>query len=197
MILPVGKHGVPNGHLASVVTTLEMTKPTLPDRLPFPDGINARKEVLDLATFRALFREIGAPWLWASGLTTPDAEIAATLTDRCVDYWLITRGDDTIGLIELDFRTTGTCELVLFGVIPAAMGQGLGQPMMALAQSEAFGRGISRLTVSTCNYDSPAALPFYRKAGFHPVGLKVDIYPDPRATGALPPDTAPHVPIVT
>ncbi|PJI91619.1 acetyltransferase (GNAT) family protein [Yoonia maricola] len=197
MTLSTGKYDVPADHIATVITTLEMTAPTMANRLLFPDGVSARKESLSLDAFRTIFRKIGAPWLWTSGLSNPDEEIIATLTDPNVDYWIIYEDQNAIGLVELDFRKTGTCELVLFGMVTEATGQGLGGPMMALAQSEAFARDITRFHVCTCHLDSPQALPFYLKAGFTPVKRTVEVFPDPRLSGHHPPDTAPHVPCLT
>lgn len=197
MKLAAGKYDVPDDHVATVVTTLEMTVPTMATRLPFPAGIGARKENLGLDDFRALFRKIGTPWLWTSGLTAPDQEIIATLTDPNVDYWVIYQGQDAIALIEMDFRTARACELVLFGMMDTATGQGLGRPMMALAQVEAFARDITRFHVCTCHLDSPQALPFYLKAGFTPVKRAVEIFPDPRLSGHHSSDTAPHVPCLS
>lgn len=197
MMLAAGKYDVPDDHVATVVTTLEMTMPAMANRLPFPSGISTRKEDLGLDDFRALFRKIGTPWLWTSGLTAPDQEIIATLSDPDVDYWVICQGQDAIGLVELDFRTAGTCELVLFGMVATTTGKGLGRPMMALAQAEAFARDISRFYVCTCHLDSPQALPFYIKAGFTPVKRAVEVFADPRLSGHHSSDAAPHVPCLS
>ena len=194
MTLTTGKYDVPADHVATVITTLEMTAPNMSARLPFPDGISARKEDLRLEAFRALFRKVGTPWLWTSGLTAPDAKVAAYLADPNVDVWVIYQDQNAIGLVELDFRQQGICELVLFGVVPEATGQGLGRPMMALAQLEAFARDITRFEVCTCHLDSPQALPFYIKAGFTPIKRTVEVFPDPRVSGHHSPDTAPQVP---
>jgi RimJ/RimL family protein N-acetyltransferase len=79
-------------------------------------------------------------------------------------------------------------------MIKAATGQGLGGPMMALAQRQAFARGGTRFFVHTCNWDDPNALAFYQKAGFVPYKYEVEVFPDPRLQGIHPPTTAPHVP---
>ncbi len=194
MTLATGKYDVPADHVATVITTLEMTVPTMAARLPFPDGFSARKEDLSLAAFRDLFRKVGSPWLWTSGLTDPDEEVIATLTHPNVDYWVVYQDQNAIGLIELDFREEGACELMLFGMIPATTGQGLGRPMMALAQSEAFARDITRFHVCTCHLDSPQALPFYLKSGFKAIKRMVEVFPDPRHSGHHLPDTAPQIP---
>ncbi|MBM3929314.1 MAG: GNAT family N-acetyltransferase, partial [Sphingomonadales bacterium] len=51
-----------------------------------------------------------------------------------------------------------------------------------------------RVWVHTCTLDHPKALGFYRASGFAPYKRTVETFHDPRATGILPVDTAPHVP---
>lgn len=194
MTLKRGIYGVPAGHLATVITTLQMTAPSMRAPKPFPEGIVANCEQLGLAAYRALFQAVGGPWLWTSRLLMDDTELQATIDDPLIETWVIRRKDAAIGLIELDFCTKDECELVLFGMVAEATGKGLGGPMMALVQSHAFARPINRLIVHTCTYDAPTALPFYQKAGFTPYRTDVEIYPDPRAVGVLPKTMAPHIP---
>jgi GNAT superfamily N-acetyltransferase len=170
-----------------------MSRPASVASKSFPAGFSARKEDLGLAAFRDLFRKVGAPWLWTSRLTNPDTEVADSLADPNVVIWVIYEADTPVGLIELDFRERGSCELVLFGMVQAMMGKGLGGPMMALAQQEAFARNITRFHLSTCHLDSPQAMLFYRKSGFAPYRMAIEVFRDPRAVGALPADTAPRV----
>jgi len=193
MMLDLGTYDVPKGHLATVMTKLEMTAPTMTDTKLFPEGFVARKEIMTVATLRDLYRKVGAPWLWSGGLLASDTDVQTRVEDPDTDYWVIYENDAAVGLMELDFSTPDSCELVLFGMVTSVMGRGLGGPMMALAQREAFARDISRFHLSTCNYDSPQAMPFYLKAGFTPYKMAVEVYPDPRVVGALPRDTAPHV----
>ena len=44
--------------------------------------------------------------------------------------------------------------------------------------------------------DHPSALGFYRAQGFVPFARAVETFPDPRLTGHLPRDAAPHVPLL-
>jgi len=194
MTLECGIHGVPAGHLATVITSLEMTAPEMRGPKPFPIGIVANHEQLDLAAYRDLFRAVGGPWLWTSRLMMDDAALGRVINDPLVETWVIRQNENAIGLIEFDFRTANECELVLFGMITEATGQGLGGPMIALVQSHAFARPVSRLFVHTCTYDAPTALPFYQKAGFTAYRTDVEVYPDPRVLGVLPKTIAPHVP---
>ncbi len=194
MTLAPGLHPVPQGHLAAVVTSLDMTAPGLTAPKPFPEGIEAFHAELDPADYRALFRAIGTPWLWTSRLLLDDAALATIVKHPQVETWVIRRDGSNIGLVELDFRTTNICELAFFGLITTAAGQGLGGPMMALAQNRAFSRPITRFHVRTCTLDAPTALPFYQKAGFTPSRIGVEVFPDPRIAGVLPKSAARHIP---
>ncbi len=194
MTLTEGMHDIPTGHTPAVVTYLQMTAPAITEAKPFPDGVSANQELPTLADYRALFRAIGAPWLWSSRLVIDDDKLAEILARDTTEIWVIRRAESPIGLVELDFQAGGDCELAYFGMVKEATGQGLGGPMMALAQSQAFARNINRFYVHTCNWDDPRALSFYQKAGFIPYKMAVEVFPDPRRDGIHPIDTAPHVP---
>jgi GNAT superfamily N-acetyltransferase len=150
----------------------------------------------DRATYRALFRAIGESWLWSSRLVVPDDELAAVLNDDRVDILALRKDGDDVGLVELDFRQDGVCELAFFGLVPAAIGQGLGRLLMDTAIERAWSRPIHRFWVHTCTFDHPAALDFYVRSGFRPYAFHVEVIPDPRLTGHLPRHAAPHVPLI-
>ena len=195
MSLGAGLYPVPAGHLAAVITDFEMTARVMDD-MPFPNGVTASKETVNLTAYRELFRAIGTPWLWTSRLLLNDEDLQKAIGDPKVETWIIRRDGDEIGLIELDFKTERQCELSFFGVIPSEMGQGLGKPMMAMAQSRAFAASIDRLYLHTCTLDSPRAVGFYQSSGFRAVSRTVQIFEDPRPTGLLPADTAPNQPAI-
>ncbi|MFO8125938.1 GNAT family N-acetyltransferase [Yoonia sp.] len=192
-----GMHAIPPGHVPAVVTYLQMAAPAMADAKDFPAGITAMRETPDISSYRALFRAVGAPWLWSSRLEIESAQLAQILQRDTTEVWVIRQGDTPIGLVELDFQDSGDCELAYFGIMKEATGQGIGGPMMALAQSRAFARAITRFYVHTCNWDDPRALGFYQKAGFVPYKMMVEVFPDPRLDGIHPMKIAPHVPCLT
>jgi GNAT superfamily N-acetyltransferase len=100
------------------------------------------------------------------------------------------------GLLELDFTTPPECELSFFGVVPEEIGKGSGGFLMAQAIARAWARPINRFWVHTCTFDHPAALQFYKRSGFTPYKMKVEVHADPRLTGHMPRSAAPHVPII-
>lgn len=187
-------HDIPAGHVPAVVTYLQMTAPAMTGAKSFPEGIKATCERLDNDIYRQLFRAVGSPWLWSSRLEIDDAKLSAILCADTNELWVIRKGDALTGIVELKFEETGDCELAYFGIVKEATGQGLGGPMMALAQQRAFTRDINRFYVHTCNWDDPRALAFYQRAGFTPYKMRVEVFPDPRLDGIHPMNTAGHVP---
>ena len=183
--------------LATVVTFLEMTAaPARPAPPSSPLHLDPRRSITT-DRYRALFRLVGAPWLWFSRLVMPDADLAAILDDPALDLFAVvdTEGQD-VGMLELDFREPGACELSFVGLVPGLAGQGHGRWLLAEAIGRAWRSGIGRVHVHTCTLDHPAALPAYRRAGFVPVRRAVERFTDPRASGILPPETAPQVPLL-
>lgn len=194
--LAIGLHEVAQGTLPTVVTYLDMTKPQSSADLPLPIGVTAQHKRLSVEIYRDLFRAIGTPWLWTSRLMMDDMVLADTLGDKDVETWVIAEDGQDIGLVELDFRASDSCELAFFGLVRSATGKGLGTPMMAFAQSRAFARPITRLHLHTCTLDAPQALGFYQRHGFRPYKRAVEVLADPRQTGLHAKTASPHIPFI-
>lgn len=200
-MLPDGYSDVPAGKLAAVVTCLEMREP--PDRRadPAQPGITLEHvERADPAWYRDLYRRIGTDWLWASRLVLPEDALAAILHHPDVEVHAVMKDGHAEGLLELDFREEGVCELAFFGLTAAAIGRGTGRWLMNRAIARAWSREghppIGRFWVHTCTLDSPQALDFYIRSGFSPVKRQIEVFDDPRLTGTLPASVAPGVPLL-
>jgi GNAT superfamily N-acetyltransferase len=196
-IIPAGYHALPAGHLANVVTCLEMT--ARPALRPVPPLEGARFERMgagDTERFRALFRAIGRDIMWFSRLIMAEEKLAAILGDPRVESFALVRKGLDIGMLELDFREEGTCELSFFGLVPAAIGLGAGRFLMNAALEKAWEKPIKRLWVHTCTFDHPSALSFYQRSGFRPYQVMVEVHPDPRLSGHLPEDASPQAPLI-
>ncbi len=195
--LPPGLSMAPPGWIAEVVTYLEMCDAP-PLRSESAGGLSIHRIRPSNDEFRHLFRRVGEPWLWGSRLRMDDASLAAILSSDDVEVYALTIGPDTIGLLELDFRTPETCELAFFGVVTEAIGIGAGRFLMNRAIERAWSRvpRIRRFWVHTCTNDHPDALAFYVRSGFVPFAHGVECYPDPRLNGLLPREAAPQIPIV-
>ncbi|WP_367123975.1 GNAT family N-acetyltransferase [Novosphingobium sp. 28-62-57] len=189
-----GYHNVAAGDLACVVTALEMLEPPAALRRLTPEADVPLQIVRwkDTAPekYRLLYKRVGGPWLWWTRLGKSDAEIAGIIHDPRVQLYAVTdRTRVEVGMVELDFRIDGECEIVFFGLIKGATGRGLGQWLMRKALQLAWAPGVTRVWLHTCTTDDPRALPFYQKQGFAPFARFVEILPDPRVSGLLPQDT--------
>lgn len=196
--LPQGYSPVPPGHVANVTTFLEMTAPP-EHRVPqvyAPELAVRPWRDPDLSDYRALFRTIGENWLWYSRLMMADEKLSGILSHPDVGLYRLFRGDAVAGLLELDFRHAGECELSFFGLVPAEIGKGAGRFMMTQAIRLAWAKPIARFGVHTCTFDHPAALGFYRRSGFTPYQTAIEIHPDPRLSGHMPREAAPQIPVI-
>lgn len=195
--LPIGYHPLPPGHLANVVTCLEMT--ARPELRPARDAEQFSLERMgapDTERFRALFRAIGKDIMWFSRLILPEEQLASIIGHDRVECLALVNGGRDIGLLELDFREEGQCELSFFGVVPDAVGGGAGRYLMNEALRRAWERPIRRMWVHTCTFDHPKALPFYQRSGFRPYQVMVEVHRDPRLTGHMPKDATPSAPLI-
>jgi GNAT superfamily N-acetyltransferase len=189
---------VRDDEVAAIVTTLEMrAKPPLRPlpasrfRLVAWDQPAAEK-------YRALFRRVGAPWLWFSRLVMDDRALLAIIHDpKVAVYAAVDAAGIEVGMVELDFRIAGACEVSYFALIPELAGQGLGRWLMAETLARAWIKGIERVWLHTCTLDHPGALGFYRAQGFVPTNRTIETFADPRTTGHLPPDSAPQIPLLS
>ena len=184
--LPNGYYAVAPGKLVNAVTWLDMRAP-LQQPLAEPLRLQAATD-LDRAACRALYAEIGTPWLWSRASPTTDPvppDVFFALHDI----------GERIGIVEFGALDTADVEIAFFGLIPTATGGGLGRRMMAAALERAW-RRAERVWLHTCTFDHPAALHFYQTCGFIPYATGFEIMDDPRRSGALPPDAAPHVPFI-
>lgn len=192
-----GFFDIPAGHIACVVTDLEMLTPPQNQAVVLPEGIDLTPiEPTDLATFRTMFRAIGTDWFWFSRLLMSDAELHAVLTHPDLDTFFIRLHGEPIGMLELDFREPGVCELSFLGFAPGYTSKGYGRALMDKAIALAWSRDIQRLWLHTCNFDHPAALGFYIRSGYRPYARRIEVLADPRLTGHMVREAAPHVPII-
>ena len=186
-----------DGELAAIVTSLKMRERPKPRPLPVsPLRLVAWRDAAPDA-YRTLFRRVGAPWLWFSRLMLDDAALTAIIRDPAVDlYAVVDRSGIEIGMLELDFRTSGECEIAFFGLVPELTGKGHGDWLMAHALALGWRSQVKRMWVHTCTLDHPGALGFYRRHGFTPFARAVETFADPRLIGVLPREVGPQTPLI-
>jgi GNAT superfamily N-acetyltransferase len=185
---------VPDGHVAAVVTYLEMRERPFVT-VPESPLILKRVEVPQPEHYRELFRLVGAPWLWFSRLIMDEAHLASIIQHPKVELYAVLDDGGEVGMLELDFREPHECELAFIGLVPQLSGIGHGRWLLAEAVQRAWREDVRRVHVHTCSLDHPAALSAYRRAGFVPFKRAIERFPDPRLLGVLPRDCAPQIPL--
>lgn len=190
-------HPLPQDHVGAVVTSLAMTQRPLDENQDQPAS-DAPLRVrtwrgIEPSAYRALFRKVGARWLWYSRLAMRDAELAAAIGEVHV---MENVGGEAVGFFELDVSRADVCLIRFLGLVPELAGKGHGPWVFRQLLTRAWRPGVTRVEVNTCSLDHPAALPAYLKAGFRVVGRSLESFPDPRLTGLLPRDCAPQIPLL-
>ena len=142
---------------------------TLP---PMPTGAKLalmKVENIPLAYYRYLYKAVGAPWLWFERLMHDDATLASRIRRENVEIYVLYGDGAPAGYYELDFADGTRTNLAYFGLTPEWTGRRIGPWLLGSAISTGFSRGAGRMTVNTCTFDHPAALPLYQRLGFRPV----------------------------
>src|SRR5262245_50410387 len=196
-MLSDGYTDVPTGKIAAVVTHLEMHEPPSPRVLRQRSDLSVRQMPSPTAEwYRDLYRRVGENWLWFVRLELQAQALEAIIRDPSVEVYALVSGGRDEGLLELDFRTKGMCELAYFGIAPRLIGQGAGRFLMQHAIERAWAKPIHRFWVHTCTFDHPGAVDFYLRSGFRAFKRQIEIADDPRLTGDYPRSAAAHVPII-
>ncbi len=193
---PDGTFDVPARKIANVVTHLEMIELPLIPSDPAGAWTLRRAEAPDLDWYRDLFRRVGEEWLWFSRARMPDAELSAILGSPLVEVYALEHAGHGEGMLELDFREAGHCEIAFFGVTAKLIGSGAGRWLMNRALELAWSRPIARLWLHTCTHDHPGAVAFYQRSGFRAFRRQIEIEDDPRLDGTTPREAAQHVPVI-
>lgn len=195
--IPAGYSKIAPGYLASVVTCLEMREKPTGAPCPLPEGFLLQPLTdRDPDAYRTLFRKVGANWLWFSRLIMSDEKLISVLHNPGREIYIIRHNNQDVGLLELDFSEPGEVELAFLGLTSDVTGKGIGRAVMSAATELAWAKPVKRFWVHTCTFDHPSALGFYIRSGFTPYERRVEVQADPRLSGHLPLDAAPHVPII-
>ncbi len=175
--------------VAVEVTFLSRSAAAAPSQ-PAPSGLRLERQHFTVADYRALYDEVGQPWLWWLRRLMPDAALAAHLQDQSVSVHVLYHHDETAGFFELDANHWPDVNLNYFGLRPAFIGHGLGRPFLQMAIDAVFtpGSQVRRMTVNTCTADHERALPNYLAAGFTHIRTIQELWRIPRRLGFVIPD---------
>lgn len=172
--------------LEVTITWLEMTARPARPSFARPHGV-ALMRAADpgVGFYRYLYNGVGEDWLWTDRRVLDDAALDAIVSDDRVEIYVLYRHGVPAGFAELDRRQDGDIELAYFGLMPGAIGRGLGVWLLHEAIDIAWSYEPERLWLHTCTHDHPRALPLYQRAGFVPYRQETRTIPDPRKTGVI------------
>jgi len=152
----------------AVRTYLEMTDPAQLSPAPAPaqTAVVAREASCPPAVWRRLYTDVGRDYHWVDRLGWSDDEIVRHLADPALELWVLKEAGELAGYFELRLHGDGAVEIAYFGLLPSAVGRGLGRFMLTQAVERAWARGAARVWLHTSSLDHPSALPNYLGRGF-------------------------------
>ena len=161
--------------IAVTVTFLEMATP--PSRYP-PLPLNRQIALLKtrnipLHFYRYLMDRVGRRWHWVNALRLGDDALAEAIHAPGRDIRVLYLDGAPAGFFDIKPHLPQRTELVFFGLMEHALGQGIGRWFLGAAIESAWASAPDFITVQTCTLDHPAALPLYQKLGFHPMAQTI------------------------
>jgi GNAT superfamily N-acetyltransferase len=163
----------PGDRIDYVITWLDMTERPRRPLPPLPAGQNAALVTAKSPPadyFLYLYRAVGAEYEWTDWLMRPFEDSEAFVGDPRVTLCTMLLDGWPGGFFVLDARRAGTVDLSYFGLVPRAIGRGLGHWLLGQAIGTGWSMpGTAAMTVNTNTLDHPRALGMYRKLGFRPV----------------------------
>jgi GNAT superfamily N-acetyltransferase len=156
--------------IAVTVTFLRMDRRPTEPAPPLPAGMEVRRDRwCSVETYRFLYNAVGGDYMWWLRRVVPDHQLAAMLRDARISIHVLRIDGEPAGFYELDRTPWPVMNLSYFGLLPHAIGRGIGLAFLRNAIDTAWAAGPRAVTVNTCTADHPRALPTYVRAGFRPV----------------------------
>ena len=176
--------------VAVTVTFLRMDRRPADPAPPLPPGYTIERATHpSVAFYRYLYNTVGADYVWWLRRTVPDSEIAELMADRHVSIHTLYHEGEPAGFFELDSRNWQEVNLSYFGLMPHAVGTGIGYRFLRAAIQAGWDMvGARGMTVNTCTADHPRALPTYLRSGFRQTRQAREVWNIPTRLGLrIPP----------
>ncbi len=120
--------------------------------------------------FLSLYDAVGAEYDWTDMHDLPDAKLRSFVRHPDMEMYTLIRDGWPAGFFMLDRKKPEICDIAYLGLVPQAIGLGLGRYILHTAVHMAWdGVDTKIVSVNTCTLDHPRALQTYQKAGFEPV----------------------------
>ena len=138
--------------------------------------------------YRYLYNTVGADYVWWLRRTDAGRRLAALLRDPLVSIHVLYADGEPAGFFELDARGWPDVNLSYFGLMPHAVGTGVGYAFLRQAVDMVWRSARAGMTVNTCTADHPRALPTYLRAGFRTMRQVRELWNVPLRLGMSIPD---------
>ena len=173
----------PTTRIAVTVTFLRMDQ-----RNPAPRTLPAEFDLVQVercsvAFYRYLYGTVGAPYMWWLRRSLSDEALGSILRAPAISIYVLYHGGAPAGFFELDTTGRPSTNLSYFGLMPEAVGLGIGRAFLETAVETAWQRGARAITVNTCTADHPRALPNYLRAGFYRLRSVNEVWDIPNRLG--------------
>ena len=123
-----------------------------------------------------LYEQVGRPHHWFVRRNMPDAMLKAELESGKSEIWVLHADGCPAGFFEIGMEDLPEkAEIRLLGLLSAYQGRGLSKFLISEAVFAAWAHNPQKVAIETNTLDSPRALVLYQKAGFHPVGSRVEL----------------------
>jgi len=181
--------GEPTTAVAVDVTFLRMDRRPIDPSPPLPGGARVtRLARCSVGFYRYLYHTVGQDYCWWLRRTLSDGDLAALLADADISIHVLYQDGEPAGFYELDRRNRPLVNLAYFGLLPHAIGRGLGRALLRDAVDQAWAETARGVTVNTCTADHPRALPNYLAAGFLRMRMVREVWNVPQRLGLpIPP----------
>ncbi len=154
--------------------TLDDLRPSRADA----DALTVRRlPVSEFATGRQFYQEVGNDYQWIDRLVWSDRQWQEYYQRPGIEIWVGESQGVRAGYFELDARDNGSTELAYFGLLPTAIGRGLGGLLLTEAIRQAWASGAKRVWVHTSSRDHAGALPNYLARGFRIYNTETKLAP--------------------
>src|SRR4051794_17464231 len=121
------------------VTFLRMDRPPEEPGRALPPGAEVvRARRCSVAFYRYLYHTVGRDYVWWLRRSLPDTELAAILRDPGVTILVLYQDGEPAGFYELDRRHRPNVNIAYFGLLPHAIGRGLGRASLRHAVDAAW-----------------------------------------------------------
>jgi len=179
----------PVTRIAVDVVFLRMARPPERPYRQLPSGWSVTRAAMpNVALYRALYNGVGAAYCWWFRRSVSDRALEKTLRNPGLSVHVLWHGREIAGFYELDRLSSGEINLGYFGLLPHAVGKGVGKAFLDHAVETAWGERPRAVRVNTCTADHPRALPTYLGAGFEHLQTVREVWEIPDRLGMTIPE---------